>query len=62
MSHIIHGFSITDVTTEFAKICLANGVWLHPNLVEKGKKGMAVEEGKAQGAHPLRITATDYAP
>ena len=62
MAHIIHGLSPNDVTTEFAKICLAHGVWLHPNLVEKGKKGAAVEDGRAQGNHPMRITAADYAP
>ena len=61
ISHIIHGMSPTDVTTEFAKICLAQGVRLHPNLVEKGKKGLAVEEGQARGAHPVRITSSDYA-
>ena len=62
ISHIIHGMSPSDVTTEFAKICLAQGIWLHPTLAEKGKRGMAAEESQTRSAHPLRITASDYAP
>jgi hypothetical protein len=62
ISHIIHGMSSSDVTTEFAKICLAQGIWLHPTLAEKGKRGLATEESQAKSAHPLRIKASDYAP